>query len=264
MVGETPAAPGEPRVWNEHWYPVRSGGEVIGVGVLVEEITHRRRAEALRERLVGVVVHDLRNPLNSIVMSANLVLRQPDVSAPVAGFTRRVLTSARRMIGIIDQLYDYVSVDQGKGLPLARARIDLGALTRRVVEECALAYQGRPAPELAVDGDLYGEWDEGRLGQVLSNLVGNAMQYGTGPARVTLRGDDLTVHVEVRNRGKAIPKDTLDTLFEPFRGSGGNQHLGLGLFIARAIVRAHGGRIEASSSDAGGTAFSIDLPRSSR
>lgn len=262
ITGETPAAPGVKRAWAEHWYPVRRRGELLGVGVIVEEVTDRKRAEAFRERLLGVVSHDLRNPLNSIMMSANLVLVQPDVSEPVASFTRKVLTSARRMLGIIEQLYDYVSVDQGGGLPLHKARIDLAAVARRVIDESMLAFVGRPAVELTIDGDLFGEWDEGRIGQVLSNLIANALQHGTGATTVALSGVDGSVHVEVRNRGKPIPPETLANIFEPFKGSSSKQHLGLGLFISREIVRAHGGEIHATSSESRGTVFSIDLPRS--
>jgi PAS domain S-box-containing protein len=263
VTGHTPAAPNVERVWAEHWYPVRVGGDVLGVGVLVEDVTERKRIAEFRERLLGTVSHDLRNPLNSIVMSSNLVLMQPDVSESTAGFVRRILTSAKRMASIVEQLFDYVSVDQGSGLPITPAHMDLGELARRVVEESKLAFVGRPDVVLQLDGDLHGEWDETRLGQVLSNLIGNALQHGVGSPIVRLRDADGFVVIEVRNRGRPIPREKLDVLFEPFKGSADKRHLGLGLFIARQIVRAHGGEIRATSGP-DSTVFTISLPREAR
>ncbi len=260
VTGHTPAAPGVVRHWMEHWYPVRVGGDVIGVGVLVEEVTERKRQAEFRERLIGVVSHDLRNPLNSIVMSASLILMQPDTTETNRGFARRVLTSAKRMLGIVEQLFDYVSVDQGTGLPLSRAHLDLGELAARVAEETHLAFPDKPNVKVELEGDLEGEWDEARLGQVLSNLVGNALQHGEDSPVVALHGTNGVVHIDVTNHGKPIPPEKLESIFEPFKGSEQKQHLGLGLFISREIVRAHGGEIEATSGP-NATVFSISLPR---
>ncbi len=196
-------------------------------------------------------------------MSGNLALMQPDVSKTTTDFVRRILTSAKRMASIVDQLFDYVSVDQGSGLPLARTHMDLGELARRVIEETKLAFTGRPDVVLQLDGDLHGEWDESRLGQVLSNLLGNALQHGTGSPTVALRDADGFVVIEVRNRGRPIPPEKLETLFEPFKGGTDKRHLGLGLFIACEIVRAHGGQIHATSGP-DSTVFTISLPREAR
>ncbi|MET0287466.1 MAG: ATP-binding protein [Polyangiales bacterium] len=217
----------------------------------------------LNETFVAAVGHDLRTPLNNVVMSAELLRAQ--LSTP--GQTRvlqRLSASADRMSKMIDELFDLARARQGGGIPIARqSSVDLLAVAERIVGE--LGSSGR---ELNLDrrGDSRGDWDPDRLGQVLSNLVGNALRHGSseGPVQIEVDGtDSAQVALVVRNRGQ-IPDDVLTCLFEPFRR--GNQRaaskdgLGLGLFIVEQIVLAHGGTITAESVDAV-TTFRVVLPR---
>jgi two-component system sensor histidine kinase/response regulator len=217
----------------------------------------------LNETFVAAVGHDLRTPLNNVVMSAELLRSQ--LSTP--GETRvlqRLSASADRMSKMIDELFDLARARQAGGIPIARqSGVDLLAVAERIVGE--LSSSGR---ELTLDrrGDLRGDWDPDRLGQVLSNLVGNALRHGSaeGGVQIVLDGtDSQQLVVLVRNRGQISP-DVMTCLFEPFRRgqqrAASKDGLGLGLFIVEQIVLAHGGTISAESVDAV-TTFRVVLPR---
>jgi PAS domain S-box-containing protein len=258
----TPATHGATRHFLEHWYPVRVGGEIVGIGVIIEDVTERRRAEAARDRILAVVSHDLRSPLSAILTACSLLFARnphPDV----ARVTARIQRSATRMRAIVDQLFDFARLDKLGNLPLARTPFDLGELAQRTVEEVELASSRIDvAVRVELHGGLRGEWDEARIAQVFSNLVGNALQHGERSVVVRVTGLNREVVIEVANEGPPIPPDLLGRIFEPFESSGDDRrHLGLGLFITREIVRAHGGQIEARSG-AGRTLFSVRLPRS--
>jgi signal transduction histidine kinase len=138
---------------------------------------------------------------------------------------------------------------------------------RQVIGETELTHPDRPL-SVAVRGDLIGMWDRDRMYQVLSNLVGNAVQHGEPRSTIDLRidGGEAEVLIEVANRGEPIPPETLPFIFDAFRKGrtvqqSQSQGLGLGLFIAREIARVHGGSIAATSSESEGTTFSVRLPR---
>lgn len=232
-------------------------------------LERERSAEALAralhfsEMFVGIVGHDLRNPLSAIATAASLLARRADsekISRPV----ERILGSTERMLRMIDQLLDLTRIRLGQGLPLTREPVDLRDLARAVVEELELANQGCQL-DVEATGDLEGSWDRDRIQQLLSNVVGNACTYrlpGT-PVRLRLDGtrpDEVTL--EVHNQG-TIPPDLLADVFEPLRAGKqpGRTGLGLGLFISQQVALAHGGDITAASSEADGTRFTAVLPR---
>ncbi|HEX3765082.1 MAG TPA: ATP-binding protein [Kofleriaceae bacterium] len=242
------------------------------------DVTDRRRAERERERLIdeltrtvrlndmfaGIVGHDLRGPLSTIVMAGQLLLGYVDQPKAVRTI-ERLLNSADRMQRMISQLLDFARARADGGIELERRPIDLTDIARDVIEEVRLA---RPdwKIELVVDGDVRGDLDANRLSQVFSNLIGNAVQHGEAEAPLIVQIDGRApgaIGVEVRNRG-TIPAEVLPILFSPFRGSQQkelrSQGLGLGLFITDQIVRAHGGSIAAESAG-GSTTFRFDLPR---
>ncbi len=158
----------------------------------------------------------------------------------------------------------------GAGMPISRAAMDLGALCKTVVDEFQSA---NPAAKFQLDasGDLSGEWDAARLRQVVSNLLGNAIQHGDpkAPITLTLRGERLGVMLAIHNQGAPIPQGELLKIFDPLvRGAGSETprrnrpgSIGLGLYIARELVLAHGGSIEVKSSAEAGTVFAIHIPR---
>ena len=198
-------------------------------------------------------------------MSAAALLRQ-DLDDRVTRVARRILTSSERMDRLIGQLLDFAQVRHGQGMPIRRRPGDLAEIARRVLDEIEAAHPEQ-AVSLVVQGDARGDWDADRLAQVISNLVANAIRHGDGRAiAVTIRSGPAEVAVEVHNGGHPIPAALLPEIFDPFRrGSSrsraGAQGVGLGLFISQEIVRCHGGRIQVSSSEAAGTAFTVRLPR---
>jgi signal transduction histidine kinase len=222
----------------------------------------RKLAALERERLLGIVSHDLRNPLNAITMSAAALLKR-DGEGDAARPVHRIVSSARRMERLIRQLLDFAAARHGAGIPVQPAPADLAEIARSSLDELEAARPDRPLA-LEVEGDTSGTWDPDLLGEALSNLVGNALQHGSGTVTVRVRGAGPEVAVEVHNEGPPIPPEVLPHLFDPFRrgrsDASPSRSVGLGLFITREIVRAHRGTIHVRSSR-GGTTVSVRLPR---
>ena len=229
-----------------------------------EEIERRRRAV---DTILGIVGHDLRNPLGAVHMSAALLMKRGGLEGWQARTVERMRSSAGRMGRIIADLLSYTRTRLGTGIPIQRRETELGELVRRVVDELRAVNPDREI-EVIAEGDLAGNWDPDRLEQVASNLVSNAVDHGDpGTAvRVGLTGSADEVALTVRNAGPEMPPEMLAHLFEPFsrppdersrKASG----LGLGLYISREIVRGHGGEITATMGN-GETAVTVRLPRS--
>lgn len=246
--------------------------QVAGRRALQREKQLVEQEVELRERVLAIVSHDLRNPLNAISMAAALLQRGGTPEARDAPATR-IVESAARMARLIDELVDYARVSRGGELLLRRRPGDVAAVARQAVDELRLAAGDRDI-SLEATGDASGAWDTDRLGQLVSNLVGNAVQHGKGRVDVRVRGEQNGVALSVHNAGAPIPPDVLPFIFEPYRqgrqarpgevGEGRRQEksLGLGLYIARQVAHAHGGSIEVRSPDADGTTFFVWLPRS--
>ena len=166
---------------------------------------------------------------------------------------------------MIDDLLDFARTRLGGGFPIHPRRIDLRELCEHTVEELEFAYAGRTV-RLETEGDLWGNWDADRIEQVISNLVGNALQHSSDDAevRMTLRGEAEVVVLQTHNGGPPIPADVLPHVFEPGRRGARSGGLGLGLYIVQQIVLAHGGSIEARSVPDDGTTFTVVLPRKAR
>lgn len=236
--------------------------------MIARKIAHaveRQLVHDERERFVGIVGHDLRNPLSAITMgAASLIRRELDEGS--AKIVRRIVSSADRMSRMIQQLLGFAQARHGGGIPIHRSRADLAEITQHVIEELEAAY-----PERTIlfthRGELEGEWDSDRMAEVISNLVGNAIQHGDGgPVSVNLVGKDGAVTLDVHNKGAPIRPDLLAHLFDPFRRGGSPREsirasVGLGLYISKELVRAHGGSIAVSSAPETGTVFTVRLPR---
>ncbi|HZH04018.1 MAG TPA: MASE1 domain-containing protein, partial [Myxococcaceae bacterium] len=216
------------------------------------EHAEQRRAEALHraeleQQLMGIVSHDLRNPINAIALSAQRLRRNPTPEV-VDTSAERILMAAQRATRLIRDLLDFTQVRLGVGISVNRRPVDLHALAQQMVDEVRAAHPGRTL-RLRSTGNVLGEWDPDRLGQVLSNLLANAVAYGPPemPVEVEARGGPAEVVLEVRNGGPPIPADLLpDQLFAPLQrrphhGPNTERSIGLGLFIVRGIVKAHGG-----------------------
>jgi signal transduction histidine kinase len=233
---------------------------------LAEELHERTQTLRLNEMFTAVLGHDLRNPLNAILTAAQL-LEQYSNDEMVKKTSTRMLSSARRMSRMIEDMLDLARARLAGGIPLNRERADLAALVQRVIQEHQ-ATTGAPIT-LTAHGRTDGQWDPDRFAQATSNLLGNALQHGTSgePIDVTLDGRaDSCVVLAVTNAG-TIPPDLMPEIFNPFRGgrrvSTRGEGLGLGLYIVQQIVVAHQGRIDVRSSDTH-TVFQLTLPREPR
>jgi len=215
------------------------------------------------------VSHDLRNPLNAILLSNTALLRRPGLDERTRAGLLRTRSAAERMVRMVRDLLDFTQARLRGTLPLQRRALDLHGLARQVVDEVQLAHPGRTL-ELHCEGDGLGEGDPDRLAQALTNLVTNALQYAPAdaPVRVRTEGQGDTLSLSVHNPGTPIAPELLPRLFEPMeRGvEAGTERrsIGLGLYIVQHIVHAHGGRIEVSSTAAEGTTFTLCLPRGLR
>ncbi len=250
-------------------------GRVVHFTGTLLDATERRLAEQereqtaeFRERFIGIVSHDLRNPLSAIKMGATMMLRSEEIPPSVGKLAGRILVNAERMARMISDLLDLTRGRLGGGIPIATKPTDLPTIARTALDTLEAAYPDRQIVSES-RGNLDGEWDPDRLGQVTGNLVTNALEHGdrTSPVRVELRdaGDDVAI--EVQNTGAPIPPEELPHVFDAFRRGGGvgvSRGLGLGLFIACEIVRAHGGRIDVTSTKKDGTRFKVTLPRHPR
>ncbi|QRO01440.1 PAS domain-containing protein [Archangium violaceum] len=246
-------------------FPTSEGG----LAVFFRDITEQKRAEQLRDRLVGIVSHDLRSPLQSISLASELLLRREDIPAPALTGVRRISRSAERMSRMITDLLDFTRARTGGGIPLQRRPGELVDLVRNTLEELEVTHPGRVVLSHG-QGPYAGEWDLDRLAQVVTNLVSNALQHGAEntPVEVDLREDSAELVLTVTNQGTPIPQTLLPHVFDPFRRAGSGspsarQGLGLGLYIVQQIVLAHGGSITVSSDEASGTRFTVRLPRDS-
>lgn len=251
--------------------PIRLGDRIVGAVAVNTDITHRMAEEAelraaltFRDRMLGVLSHDVRNPLAVILTSAALLERQlagaGDEKRRAA--LRRITDNAGQIERMVRDLLDYTRTRQDRGLPISPRETDLLSLCQQVVEGMQVLHPRREL-RLSSAGDTRAALDPDRASQVISNLVGNALGYSPAdsPVGIALRGDESGVELEVHNLGPPIPPALLPRLFEAFERGGEGGGLGLGLYIAQQIVEAHGGTISVRSDAAAGTTFTVRWPR---
>lgn len=230
-------------------------------------VAELERTIRYNELFAGVLAHDLRNPLGSIMMAAQVMLmRQEGQGDSNAKPLTRILSSGQRMTRMIDQLLDFTRARVGGGIEINRTATNLADLCKQAVAEVEILYADR-AIECTYVGNHDGAWDPDRLSQVISNLVANAAQHGRASSPIHIRVDGTAedaVGLEIQNEGVVAPA-LVPALFDPFRGTqhrrADSRGLGLGLFIVKEIVRAHGGSVHVESSEDVGTTFTVRLPR---
>lgn len=223
-----------------------------------------------KEMFLAILGHDLRTPIGAIKMSSEFMLETGELKEPHLELATRITRSATRMNQMVGALLDFTRSRLGGGIPIERARMNMGKAVHDVAGEICALYPSRKV-QIDARGSLDGEWDCARVSQVLTNLIGNALEHGDNTAvTVDVHGDADEVIVEIHNRGVAIPPEQLKGLFNPMKksaqtgnvgGNGPTGNLGLGLYIAERIVHAHKGRIDVESSEEDGTRFTVHLPR---
>jgi signal transduction histidine kinase len=225
---------------------------------------------------LAILGHDLRNPLGTLATGSSFIMAAADVPPTYVRVANRMHNSASRMGKLVDDLIDFTRTHLGPGIPLRVAPGDLAAVCEQVVAELRTFHPERDI-ELRAPGRLDAVFDESRIAQVLSNLVGNAIQYGGAetPVKVDVRMDDGAdedrIVIAINNRGPVIPPDQIAKIFDPLVRAAASvctdanerSSLGLGLFVSREIVHAHGGHIAVTSDAADGTTFTVTLPKQS-
>ncbi|MCA1829104.1 MAG: ATP-binding protein [Myxococcales bacterium] len=255
-------------------------GKFVHTRCFTRDVTDRKRLEQelrlqneqltrtvkFAEMFIGILGHDLRNPLSAITTGASLIVRRADSDRIVAPATR-VLTSAARMARMIDQVLDFTRIRLGRGLPIERTPVDLADICRSAIEELDSAAE--PSVTLETSGNVVGLWDADRLAQLVSNLAGNALAHGSPPVCLAVDGNDPQAVTLTVTNGGMIPAELLPVIFEPFC-SGTNRKrerskgLGLGLYISQQVVLAHSGTIDVNCSEQEGTQFVVRLARTPR
>jgi len=243
--------------------------------VLLDELRSTKAeletAVRMRDDFMSIVSHELKTPLNTLILEVQLrklQLGRNNLAAFSEDRLRQMVDKDERqiqsLIRLIDDMLDVSRIRTGK-LSIRPSRADLGKLAASVVENfapqmeasgCTLLFQ-RPEP-------IIGVWDEFRIEQVLANLLTNAMRYGAGkPVQVSVSATPEGACIEVRDQGIGISQKSLERIFCQFEraeGSESSAGLGLGLFIAEQIVKAHNGRIQVVSEEGKGALFQVLLP----
>lgn len=245
--------------------PVRAIGTVKDITAQRQYEDQHARQLAFEQELIGIVSHDLRNPISAMMLSASsLLLRSQDNPVVQRGLVR-IVSSGERATRMVRDLLDFTRARVGGGIPIERAPCNLHEVARSTLDEVLAGFPER-ALKHEERGDGHGLWDGDRVAQVVANLVGNALTYSPDDTKVLVRtvGTPDEVLLEVHNEGKAIDEELLASLFEPFRRGavkGGVRSVGLGLYIVSKIVAAHGGEHEVVSRPGDGTTFRVRLPR---
>ena len=222
-----------------------------------------------QDMFLAILGHDLRNPLSTIIVSAQMLLMYDDVNDKVKADATRIYNTSHRMNKLINDILDYSGNQLGQGLSVILTPTNLAKICNDIIEEQQIAH---PKRSIVVEsnGTFDGNWDEHRIAQVFSNLLGNAIQHGVSesPIQVNLTSTQDSVNIKISNQGIPIPKSKLKTIFEPMTRHEENENkdysqkssLGLGLYISREIVLAHNGVLNVTSTKKEGTTFEISLP----
>jgi signal transduction histidine kinase len=223
-----------------------------------------------RDLFLAVLSHELRNPIGAMKMSAQLTFNIGPLNERQTMLVTQVIASADRAIEIINHLLDLTRARLGSGLQVIKKPMDMAFVSRQLVDEMRAMHPSRTF-QLEVSGETEGNWDKARIGQVFSNLLGNAVQYGFKdlPIDVTIKGEREAVSVSVHNDGVPISPDAIRGIFDSLTRGGGERsandrettNLGLGLYITKEIVSAHGGKVGVTSSEKDGTSFTATFPR---
>lgn len=231
--------------------------------LLARQVQQIQQAQAMSDLFVGVLGHDLRNPLNSISTSAQMLELDPSDAAGTARKAGIIQRAAGRMERLIQQVLDFALARVKGGIPVALGEADLSQLVKQAAAELGA---GGERVTVEVRGNSTGWWDADRMMQVISNLLGNAMEHGDAKAPIHVLLDGTApeqVRLEVQNGG-VIPEETLGLVFSPFKPRAPHARgLGLGLYIVEQIVRSHRGEVSVTSEAEAGTRFVVVLPRRS-
>lgn len=223
--------------------------------------------KGLKERISSTLTHDLRNPLTSTKISAQLVLRKLSADDSAVPKMELIISNMQRLDQMITELLDASRIEAGESMPTVIKLCDLDMIIRQVTDELSLSYPD--SFKVQSEGKCLGYWDENGLRRVIENLVTNAIKYGdeNRPVTISLIQDKISIELSVHNSGEPIPQDEVPVIFEQYKRSKSSEEKfgwGLGLTMVKGMVDAHQGSIIVESSKKKGTTFIIKLPKDAR
>lgn len=243
--------------------------EAIDQAIAESVVRFSEEIKQSKERFLAILGHDLRTPLGAIITSSAFLLDSGELEDPALTLVRGIDSSSRRMNQMVMDLLDFARTRFGDRIPVVREETDMRTVVRAVVAEVTASSPDRLV-RIETSGDLRGRWDAARLAQMLTNLVGNAVEHGAADAPITVaaQGAEREVILSVHSNGPAIPKNELRQMFDAMKHgtqsvARDRRHLGLGLYIVDKIVAAHDGSVDVRSSKEKGTTFTVHLPRDS-
>ena len=244
--------------------------EAIDEALAESTAAYAERVNRSRDIFLAILGHDLRAPLQAISMSSEVLMRKAGIGDAEMAYIKRIKSSSKHMATMVRDLLEFVRSRLGVTLPIERKPMEMTVACRDAIDE---ASAGHPDcdPEFTTSGDTQGDWDRARIDQMLQNLIGNALQHGaaTHKISVSLVGGENHVSLSVHNDGEPIAQEAIGSIFDPLVRSlneeaGTNNpstSLGLGLFIVKEVVNAHGGSITVTSNFGDGTTFTVVLPK---
>ena len=267
FIGFCPSQDDRPLWWDVLITPIlAASGSPERLLAVSRDVTDQRRQAEFEQQLIAIVSHDLRNPISAMMMAGALLLKHLPSESPQLKLAARVVNSGNRATRLIRDLLDFAQVRLAGALPIERRETDIHVVCRQAVDEIAVNHPDRPIIHIP-EGEGLGNWDPDRMAQVVGNLTRNAVTYSPAGTPVSVRSAERHqgIRLEVHNEGRPIPSDVIPTLFQPFkrgeRKADPDRSIGLGLFIVREIVAAHGGSVNVQSGDGQGTTFAVELPR---
>lgn len=242
--------------------------EAIDEALAESTAAYAEQVARSRDIFLAILGHDLRAPLQAVSMSTEMLARKLALDESAQAYVARIKGGTRHMGAMVRDLLEFVRSRLGTRLPVERKPMDMTSACREAIEE-ACAGQPDCDPRFLTSGDTQGEWDRGRIDQLLQNLIGNALQHGSNSHEVslTLTADEHNVTLLMHNFGEPIAEDAIATIFDPLVRSASEDvgqpstSLGLGLFIVREVVNAHQGSIKVTSNGTDGTTFTVVLPK---
>jgi len=263
-----------------HMEDVTRFNEAIDQALAESVARYELMVKQTQNMFLAILGHDLRNPLGTVVTGSSFLMQALDIPPKYILVATRMFNSARRMSKLINDLLDFTRTHLGPGIPIRVRQGSLVAVCEEVVNELRTSHPEQLI-DLTMPAHLDAIFDEGRMAQVLSNLIGNAIQYGSQetPVRVSMRASGADVIIDVNNQGAPVAPDKLAAVFDPMVRIAAGAHaadgdpdvsssnyiertsLGIGLYISRQIVHAHGGTISLVSTQAEGTTFTVTMPR---
>jgi signal transduction histidine kinase len=263
-------AQGKPTASHDDLSDITRFNEAIDQSLAKAVASYTHRIDQSRRMFLAILGHDLRNPLSCISMSAQLASLQREIDPESSEALSQIETSVQAITRLVQDLLDFAATGAGATMPLVMSPVNVELLGREVVDELKAAHPNRSLL-FDVRGDLACSCDGARMRQVISNLLGNALEHGSkdGDVELSIVSEGLDIIFAVRNQGPPIPSKLLPTIFDPLVRNTSTEaqqqrrlgSVGLGLYIAREIVNAHGGTIEVASSAELGTVFTVCVPR---